>query len=160
MYGHGGHLGHVTQLRRANFRPPPPPPAPPTNWVSTWNLALFGPVVSEKKTFEECGRRTDDGACLYYKLIYEPKGPEELITFQVKDTWRSMSSSEGYMAVYKFKWRIHGGLWVPQQRRFRYGSGTEIIVKKYPSKWRVHGGLRAPQQGRYQYVWFRNRNHC
>ena len=40
---------------------------------ATWNLALTGPVVSEEKMFEECGRRTDDGRtdggdCLYYKL--------------------------------------------------------------------------------------------
>ena len=47
---------------------------PPSQWGSiNWNLALIGPVVSEEKMFEECGRQTD-GACLYYKLIHEPKG--------------------------------------------------------------------------------------
>ena len=39
-----------------------------------WNLVAIGPVVSEEKSFEIVdgrttdGRRTDDGACLYYKL--------------------------------------------------------------------------------------------
>ena len=51
---------------------------PPTHWGSIWNLALIGPMVSEEKVFEECGRRTDGGACLYYKLTYEPKGSGEL----------------------------------------------------------------------------------
>ena len=43
-----------------------------------WNLVAIGPVVSEEKSFEivdgrtdgrtDDGRRTDNGACLYYKL--------------------------------------------------------------------------------------------
>ena len=34
-----------------------------------WNLVAIGPVVSEEKSFEIVdGRRTDDRACLYYKL--------------------------------------------------------------------------------------------
>ena len=39
-----------------------------------WNLVAIGPVVSEEKSFEivdgrtDDWRRTDDGACLYYKL--------------------------------------------------------------------------------------------
>ena len=34
-----------------------------------WNLVAIGPVVSEEKLFEIVdGRRTDNGACLYYKL--------------------------------------------------------------------------------------------
>ena len=34
-----------------------------------WNLVAIGPVVSEEKSFEIVdGRRTDDGASLYYKL--------------------------------------------------------------------------------------------
>ena len=28
--------------------------------------------------FEECGKPVDDGACLFYKLTYEPKGSGEL----------------------------------------------------------------------------------
>ena len=50
------------------------------------NLALIGPAVLEKKIFENGGRtttddngqRTDDGACLYYKLTNGPKGSGEL----------------------------------------------------------------------------------
>ena len=36
-------------------------------------------MVSERKIFEN-GGRTNDGACLYYKLTNEPKGSGELIT--------------------------------------------------------------------------------
>ena len=36
---------------------------PSSQGGSIWNLTLIGPVVSEEKMFEECGRRTttDDG---------------------------------------------------------------------------------------------------
>ena len=43
IYGRGGHLGHVNQMTRTNFRPP-----------STQNLALIGHAVSEEK-FEDNG---------------------------------------------------------------------------------------------------------
>ena len=44
---------------------------------SIWNLN--GQAVSTEKTFKESRRRrTDNGACLYYKLTYEPKGSGEL----------------------------------------------------------------------------------
>ena len=52
---------------------------PPSHGGSTWNLILIGKVVSEEKMFKECRRRTDNGAILYYKLTYEPKGSGELI---------------------------------------------------------------------------------
>ena len=35
-------------------------------------------MVSEEKIFKECGRRMDNGVCLYYKLTHEPKGSIEL----------------------------------------------------------------------------------
>ena len=50
-----------------------------SHWGSIWNLALIGQAVLEKKTFENGGRRTDDGPWLYYKLTNEPKGSGELI---------------------------------------------------------------------------------
>ena len=52
----------------------------PSHGGSIWNLTLIGQAVSEEKKFKECGRgwRTDNGACLYYKLNYEPKGSGEL----------------------------------------------------------------------------------
>ena len=50
---------------------------PLTHEDSTWNLASTGPAVLVKKIFENDGR-TDDGACLYYKLTNEPKGSGEL----------------------------------------------------------------------------------
>ena len=45
-----------------------------------WNLTLTGQAVSAEKMFKECGRRqrTDNEACLYYKLTYESKGSAEL----------------------------------------------------------------------------------
>ena len=54
---------------------------PPTHGGATWNLASIGPAVLEKKIFENGGQPTEDGgACLYYKLTYEPKGSGELTT--------------------------------------------------------------------------------
>ena len=47
IYGRGGHLGHVNQTPRTNFRSPIP-------------LALIDQVVLEKKIFESGGRRKDD----------------------------------------------------------------------------------------------------
>ena len=35
-------------------------------------------AILEEKIFENCGRRTDDGPWLYYKLTNEPKGSGEL----------------------------------------------------------------------------------
>ena len=51
---------------------------PTTQEGSTWHLALFGQVVSEKEIFEivnaaDDGRWTPDaGEWVYYKLTYEP----------------------------------------------------------------------------------------
>ena len=45
---------------------------------SIWNLAMIGQMVSEEKTFEECGQKTEDGVCLYNKLSSVPKGLGEL----------------------------------------------------------------------------------
>ena len=52
---------------------------PPTKGGSTYNLALIGTAVSEKKMFEHCERRrTDDGrtdgrrTMSFLKLTYEP----------------------------------------------------------------------------------------
>ena len=69
IYGHGGHLGHVTQPCEQTF-------VPPSHWGSIWKLALTGPAVLEK-IFEN-GGRTDDGPWLYYKLTNEPEGSGEL----------------------------------------------------------------------------------
>ena len=48
VYGCGGHLGSPEK----NF-------VPPTHGGSTWNLALIGPVVLEKKIFKNGGRTTE-----------------------------------------------------------------------------------------------------
>ena len=51
MYGHGGHLGHVTWIIYIHIGPLP------------IDASLIGKAVLEKKIFEKCGRRTmtDDG---------------------------------------------------------------------------------------------------
>ena len=48
IYGHDGHLGHVTWTIYINF-------LPPSHGGSTWNLVLIGQVISEKKMFENNG---------------------------------------------------------------------------------------------------------
>ena len=52
IYGRGGHLGHVTQMLRTNFRSPYPR-------KFHLNLALIGQAILEK-IFEHCERKTDD----------------------------------------------------------------------------------------------------
>ena len=70
-FGHGGHLGHVTQTLQTNFRSPIP-------LRLHMKFGLIGPAVLEKKLFENGGRRTDVRPWLYYKLTNEPKGSGEL----------------------------------------------------------------------------------
>ena len=69
IYGLGGHLGHVTQMPRTNFRSPYP-----RRLHIKFNFDRQ--AVSEKKMFEHCERttdgRTDAGPWVYYKLTYEP----------------------------------------------------------------------------------------
>ena len=60
IYRCGGHLGHVTQMPRTNFRYPYPKRS---HKIWLW--------------FERCGwtkkgRRPDDGPLVSYKLTYEP----------------------------------------------------------------------------------------
>ena len=66
---------------------------PPAPEGFTWNLALTSPMYSKEKTFEDCrqpttDRQRDGGACLYYKLTYEPKGSGELIKHQKERIWK------------------------------------------------------------------------
>ena len=55
LYGHGGHLGHVTWTREQTF-------LPLSHGCSTWNLTPNGLVASKEKMFENVDRRqtTDD----------------------------------------------------------------------------------------------------
>ena len=53
IYGHGGHLGHVTRTVSTNFRSR-------SHGGSIRILASISPGVSEEKMFKECGRQTDD----------------------------------------------------------------------------------------------------
>ena len=69
IYGHGGHLGHVTKISRTKFQCHYP-------WRLHIKLQLDRKGVSEKKIFEivddDDGRRTDAGSWVYYKLTCEP----------------------------------------------------------------------------------------
>ena len=49
IYGRGGHLGHVTQISRSNFRP-----HYPGMLHIKFHFDWPGQAVSEKKTFEKC----------------------------------------------------------------------------------------------------------
>ena len=68
IYGHGGHLGHVTLTIYINFRSPFPRSLHK-------NLALIAQAVSEKKKFENVNGRTTDGRTpdpwVSYKLAGE-----------------------------------------------------------------------------------------
>ena len=74
IYGRGGHLGHVTQTPRTNFRSPIPLRLHKKfgfDWPSGfWEEDLW-------KWWTD-GQRTDDGAWLYYKLTNEPKGSGDI----------------------------------------------------------------------------------
>ena len=50
IHGHAGHLGHVTRSEDHLNKL-----CSPSHRSSIWNLTLIGPVVSEEKTFKECG---------------------------------------------------------------------------------------------------------
>ena len=57
IYGHGGHLGHVTRTVYTTFRFPDP-------WRLHMKFGYIGPVVSEEKSFEivDGRRRTTEPA--------------------------------------------------------------------------------------------------
>ena len=62
IYGHGGHLGHVTRTIWTIFRSPDP-------WRLHMKLGYNRPSSFRGEVVWNCGRTTtDDGACLYYKL--------------------------------------------------------------------------------------------
>ena len=74
IYGYGGHLGHVIQTPRTNFRS-----AIPLNMKFGFEWPSgFGEEDLWKWWTMDDGR-TDDGPWLYYKLTNEPKGSGELI---------------------------------------------------------------------------------
>ena len=75
IYGRSGHLYHMNQKRRTNFRSPYPPRLY-MKFGFDWPTGFGGKDVWRVWTTD--GRRADDGACLYYKLTYEPKGSGEL----------------------------------------------------------------------------------
>ena len=62
----------MTMIILTNFRSPIPFRLP-------MEFGIDWPSGIETKMFEGCGRRTDDGAYLYYKLSHDPKSSGELI---------------------------------------------------------------------------------
>ena len=73
VYGCGGHLGHVTQTPRNKPSFPRSMEAP-----HEIRFRLTQRFLRRRLKMVDDDGRTDDGACLYYKLIYEPKGSVEL----------------------------------------------------------------------------------
>ena len=78
IYGHGGHLGHVTQTQWTNFCSPIPLRLHMKFGFNT--PSGFGEEDLWK--WWTTDGRTDDGPWLYYKLTNEPKGSGELIRTQ------------------------------------------------------------------------------
>ena len=81
IYGHGGHLSHVTQMPQTNFRSPDP-----------WRLHMkfgfdwpsgFGEDLW--KWWTDGQQTTTDDKCLYYKLTNEPKSSGEL---KIHENWK------------------------------------------------------------------------
>ena len=69
IYGHCGHLGHVTRTFEQTF-------VPVSKGVSMYNSSSIGPVVSEEKMFENVdGRRTADGRRSHWYTISSPMSP-------------------------------------------------------------------------------------
>ena len=59
IYGYGNHRGHMTWTIWTNFRFAMPLKLQ-MKFGFDWHSAFW------EKVFEECGRRTTDGACLFY----------------------------------------------------------------------------------------------
>ena len=76
IYGHGGHLGHVTQTLRTNFRSSVPLMLY-MKFGFDWPSG-FGEEDLSKWWMDD--GRTDTGPWLYYKLTNEPIGSGELKT--------------------------------------------------------------------------------
>ena len=100
IYGSGGHLGHVTQIPRINFRSPIPLRLP-------MKFCFDRPSgYGEKdlwKWWTTDGRtddgRTDNGPWLYYRLTDEPKGSGELKKRQMcwSITWEPERKPSGQL---------------------------------------------------------------
>ena len=67
--GHGGQLGHVTQMPRTNFRSPYPRRIH-IKFCFDRSSGFGGEDVRNCKRMD--GRRTDAGAWVSYKLTFEP----------------------------------------------------------------------------------------
>ena len=89
IYGHGGHLGHVTQTPRINFCSPIPLRLHMKSGFDTpsgFGEDLWKWWMTDGRRRRR--RRTDDGPSLYYKLTNEPKGSGELIMLFVPSAYR------------------------------------------------------------------------
>ena len=104
IYGHGGHLGHVTWTIYKNLR---------SSFLRMLHMK-FGfdwPAVSEKEIFEIVDddddgrrRRSDDGAWRSYKLTFSAFGSGELI---IKcDTCRLTKVLLELLAIYSIFCRL------------------------------------------------------
>ena len=98
IYGHGGHLGHVTWTPYANFRSPIP-------WRLHMKFTSIGPVVPEEKMFENVNTtHTQTTALPYDKLtnVLWAFGSGELIT----NLYSKMISIFASCTMQKYTFRV------------------------------------------------------
>ena len=97
IYAHGGHLGHVTWTVWINI-------FPPFHKGSVWNLTLIGRVVSEKKMFQECGRRQTTETYLHHNLTFELKRIPSTSSLH-NSNWNRQSS--GGKSKHPYRWILY-----------------------------------------------------
>ena len=92
IYGRGGHLGHVTQMTRTNFRSP-------TQGGSIQNLPLIGQVFLRRCLKLWMDRQTPNqrtkgyGAWVYYNLTYELKDGELTKSLSIENYFHKLQDS-------------------------------------------------------------------
>ena len=75
IYGHGGHLGHVTQMPRTKYRSPYPRRLHIKFGLSDqrfWRRRRLKLFTTDGRRTDDGRRRTDAGPWVSYKLTYEP----------------------------------------------------------------------------------------
>ena len=123
IYGRGGHLGHITQTPRTNFRSPIPLKLHMKFGFD--RPSGFGEDLWKSWTTDP---RTDDRPWLYYKLTNEPKSSGELKIHWIHVTrtsrpWMTYSKARVWLVNSSYR----DSLRVP---RWFWNALTQSVVKK------------------------------
>ena len=132
IYGRGGHLGHVTQTPRTNFRSPIP-----LRFHMEFGFEWPGGFGEEDlwKWWTKDGRgRMDDGPWLYYKLTNEPKGSGELKTFTLSSPKIPILFDSTFTSLYS-EMSIPSGISIGQQPSST-GKMSEMSVQSLRKIWK------------------------